>query len=665
MSRGQRWHAAAVAALVVVVSTLGSGPARGYLRPGVYELISVSSGGQQANDASSGVDGHSSLAMTPDGRFVVFASTATNLTSGGAKTGISAVDGEQLFVRDRVRHTTVLVSAPPVPADGKAQVCLDASDPAISDNGRYVVFSSSCQNLTPGQVDPTLSKDVFLHDMRTDSITRVSVAADGGLANGSSTEPTISANGRVVAFTSTSTNLAPMPCADDAYATAMCQVHNAVGGVATHVFVRDLATKKTTLVSQAMGGGAADGNSNEPSVSPDGRFVAFTSSADDLVSGDVNVCSLSLLDLPSCPDVFLRDLQKNRTELISVSLNGGPGNNMSGRTGNRRTMAISADDRFVAFNSHATDLVPNASVGDSTYVRDRRLGRTTRVSVDSSGQSGSGAPFSLSRNGRYVAMDATASQYQCQDSQRPGLITVHDNLTGALDVVGWITADGKPNNCKQYYNTYGGPISSNGRYVALFSTASNFVNGDTNEKSDAFVADRGTDLAVGALVRSGALSVAGEPGFRSSGLLHRVDDAADVGETQSDIGLDLIGASLAYRQATSDLFVRIQVAKMPLFALASPFVRYGVNFSVGGADYALRIGKSVGGATFELLRRTGPTWIRVCDVAGGYGTTGQEVVAVIPLAAIGAQDGAKLTNLRADSEVAAGPTTSIVDEIRL
>jgi len=144
--------------------------------------------------------------------------------------------------------------------------------------------------------------------------------------------------------------------------------------------------------------------------------------------------------------------------------------------------------------------------------------------------------------------------------------------------------------------------------------------------------------------------------------------AADVG-TAAALGLDLIGASLAYRPETSDLFVRIQVAQMPLFPLASPFVVYGFDFVAGGTSYELRIGKSGPGATFGLYRHTPSGWTHVRDLAGGYGTTGQEVVAALPLTAIGASDGARLTDVRAFTALAPlgldGEAVNRTDEISL
>ena len=665
----------------VSASTITPGPASAaYFRSGVNERISVSSSGAQANDSSpNGTQSGESIAMTPDGRFVVFVSTATNLTSDGVKTGtvIDQLAGNLLYVRDRLRHTTVLASPQPtLDSTGKLQYCTNATEPAISDNGRYVVFTSSCQLLTPGHVDPNLNSDIFVNDLKTGTITRVSVANDGTSGNGGSSEPTISGDGHVVVFTSTSTNLTPMPCAGDAYAQAMCTAAKQIAIGQQQVYARNLVTKTTVLVSQSLDGGVANGKSADPMVSPDGRFVEFMSVADDIVANDHNICNPAGYGEPSCPDVFLRDLKTKKSELISVALDGGPGNNESGWMASRRPQAISDDDRYVAFYSQATNLVPDGRTS-GTYVRDRRLGRTSRVSVDSTGQPVGGADFNLSRSGRYVTMDAEYGPVTCPprnpptdlSSNSPGLVTVHDNVTGGLDVIGWQTADGKPNNCKQYYNVFGGPTSADGRVVAFYTVANNLVKGDTNDKSDAFVRLRGTPLGVGGLAASGSLSVAGSSAFERTGVASAGDMVADVGTAAGALGLDLIGASLAYRPETSDLFVRIQVAQMPLFPLASPFVVYGFDFVAGGTSYELRIGKSGLGATFGLYRHTPSGWTHVRDLAGGYGTTGQEVVAALPLTAIGASDGARLTDVRAFTALAPlgldGEAVNRTDEISL
>lgn len=677
MSRARRLAAFGGVLVFASVSTAMPGPAGAYLRPGVNERISVSSNGTQANGSSPNAYGAlGTMDMTPDGRFVVFVSTATNLTPDGIKVGgvIDPLIGNQVFLRDRLRGTTVLASPAPTVVGGKTQYCTDAKDPAISDNGRYVVFSSSCQFLTPGQVDTNLDADVFIHDMKAGTISRVSVATGGGLSNGSSTGPTISADGRMVAFTSSATNLTPMPCASDPTAQAICTERKLVAGSGLQVFVRDVVAKTTTLASQSLDGGVADGNSQDATISPDGHYVEFTSSGNDVTADDQDLCNPAY-GTPSCPDVYLRDLKKKRTELISVALGGGPGDNESGMTG-RRPQAISADDRYVAFRSSATDLVPNGRLGgESTYVRDRRLGRTTRVSVDSTGQPVSGSAFNMSRNGRYVTMDSEYGPVTCPPinppsdltSNSPGLVTVYDSETGGQDIVGWMTADGTPNNCKQYYNVFGGPISADGRIVAFYTTANNLVKGDTNNKSDAFVRDRGKPLGVGGLAASGVLSVAGAAAFSRNGVVSAADIAADVGTAQASLGLDLIRASLAYRPETADLFMRLDVAQMPQFALASPAVVYGVDFAVDARSYEVRIGKSGLDATFALFRRTSSGWAHVRDIRGGYGTTGQQVVAALPLAAIGADHGGRLVDVRAFTALMPTPADIVerMDEIAL
>jgi len=315
MNRAVRLVALGGALLAAAASSVTPGQAA-YYRSGVNERISVSTGGVQGNDDSPNMlHSGESLAMTPDGRFVVFASKATNLTADGAKTNIF---GEQLYLRDRLRHTTVLASPEPVTVGDKTQYCTDATEPAISDDGRYVVFTSSCQFLTPGKIDLNLNTDVFVHDMKTGALTRASVANDGSVSNGASDEPTISADGHVVVFTSSATNLTPMPCASDAYAQAMCEERTLVTTGQLQVYARNLVTKTTVLVSQSTDGGVADGNSKDATVSPDGRFVEFMSVADDIVGNDHNICNPAGYGEPSCPDVYLRDLKTKFADIPGI-----------------------------------------------------------------------------------------------------------------------------------------------------------------------------------------------------------------------------------------------------------------------------------------------------------------------------------------------------------
>ena len=228
----------------------------------VTELVSVATGGAQGNDTST------EASISADARFVAFWSDASNLV-GGDTNGV-----EDVFVRDRQTGTTELVSV----ATGGTQGNARSRYPSISSDGRFVVFWSDASNLVAG--DTNGSADVFVRDRLSGTTERVSLAAGGAQGNADSLGPSISASGRFVAFWSLATNLV----AGDTNAW-------------NDVFVRDRQSATTERVSVATGGAQGDFNSYDPSISADGRFVAFESGATNLVAGDTN----------GSFDVFLRD----------------------------------------------------------------------------------------------------------------------------------------------------------------------------------------------------------------------------------------------------------------------------------------------------------------------------------------------------------------------
>src|SRR5436190_13424645 len=253
-------------------------------------LVSVSSLGEPAN-ADSG-----NPSLSADGRYVAFVSYATNLDPSG-------VGG--IFVRDRKTGTTQSAA----PASGSTQPI----QPSISADGRFVAFA-----------DPDRFGDgnIYLHNMRSDTTRVVTVGVDGIPAGGRSQNPSLSANGRFVAFSSGATNLTRRkPIA------------------ARNEFVRDMKTKRTQQVNVSSTGKTGNGYCHHPSISADGRFVAYESRATNLVKGAHGY------------NIYVRDLQQHRTILASLS--------SSGRRANRGShkAAISADGRYVAFASRATNLV--------------------------------------------------------------------------------------------------------------------------------------------------------------------------------------------------------------------------------------------------------------------------------------------------------------------
>jgi WD40-like Beta Propeller Repeat len=206
----------------------------------------------------------------------------------------------------------------------------DSSVSSISGDGRYVAFYSNASNLVRG--DTNNKYDAFVHDRRTGKTSRVSVRSNGNQANGQTWSAEISGNGRYVAFYSRASNLVRGDTNDGADA-----------------FVHDRQTKATRRVSVNSNENQGNRASYFPSISKDGRYVAFFSGASNLVRGDTN----------SRFDVFVRDRQTGTTRRVSVSSNGDQGNRVSGWP------AISADARHVAFQSNASNLVPGDT--NNTY----------------------------------------------------------------------------------------------------------------------------------------------------------------------------------------------------------------------------------------------------------------------------------------------------------
>ncbi|WP_052120677.1 beta strand repeat-containing protein [Inquilinus limosus] len=382
--------------------------------------ISVDNGGTSANNIAT------NATMSADGRYVVFQSTATNLV-GGDVNGFFDV-----FLRDTVTGTTTLIST----ATGGTQGNNVSSLPLITDDGRYVVFTSIATNLVGGDTNAVL--DVFMRDTSTGVTTRVSTASDGSQANGASQNIDITGDGRFVSFQSTATNLvggdsnglsdvfvknlqtgvtARVSVANDGsqgngtslvgrlsddgnrvsfVSTSSNLTANDSNGATTDVFVRDIGTGTTTLVSAALGGGSGNAQSSGATISGNGRYVVFQSDATNLVASDTN----------GTTDIFLRDLQTNTTTVVSTATDGTQGNDLSTQA------VVSADGRYVVFLSNASNLVQGDTNGvRDIFLKDMLTGNVTRLSVAFDGSQLndlSNTPW-ISADGHYVTFQSQAT----------------------------------------------------------------------------------------------------------------------------------------------------------------------------------------------------------------------------------------------------------------
>jgi len=364
-----------------------------------------------------------------------------------------------VFVHDGKNKTTDLVSVTTSGMQGDN----DSTRPSISADGRFVAFDSSATNLVPGDTNSSL--DVFLRDRTAGTTIRISVASDGSQGDASSFSPAISANGRFVTYVSDASNLV----AGDTNNTR-------------DIFVYDRKLKTTERESVDSHGMQGNSSSTTSAISATGRFVAFGSFSSNLVPGDVN----------GTLDVFVRDRKKGKTRLVSVATDGTQGDNFS------FDPAINADGHLVAFASDATTLVPGDTNGvRDIFIHDSLAGTTERVSVDSQGNQANGQSDGpgvrggtafgpdISADGRLVTFDSVASNLVVGDTNtcepffpNPGDcpdIFVHDRQGGATVRVSVSTGGDQGNDAST-----DPAISEDGLSVAFFSLASNLVKNDTN-----------------------------------------------------------------------------------------------------------------------------------------------------------------------------------------
>jgi Tol biopolymer transport system component len=443
---------------------------------GTTTLVSVNTDGEKGNDDSK------YPSISEDGRYVAFHSSATNLVQGDTNVFCDTDYDEQyddncedIFVHDRQTGVTTRVSVASDGTEGNAW----SVQPSISGNGRFVAFRSGASNLV--EDDTNHSSDSFVHDRVTGETTRVSVASDGAQASSGSLVFSISTSGRYVAFTSFADDLV---AGDDNYAY--------------DVFVRDRDAGETTRVSVDSDGAEGDDHSWGGGISADGRYVAFYSDATDLVEGDTNNFCDSDNDgvyEDNCTDVFVHDRQTGDTTRVSVSSDGTQGN------GSSWWISISGDGRYVAFTSYASNLVTgdtnnfcdydNDSIYDDNctdiFVHDRETGETTLVSVASDGAQAnysSSAP-SISGDGRYVTFGSFASNLVESDTNGVRDIFIHDRQTGQTERVS-VGSDGSQAN----YLSRDACISGDGHHVSFSSQATTLVEGETGIDHDIFVHHR-------------------------------------------------------------------------------------------------------------------------------------------------------------------------------
>ncbi|MGH9038544.1 MAG: TolB family protein [Acidimicrobiia bacterium] len=357
-----------------------------------------------------------------------------------------------VFVYDRATGTTERVSL----ADDDTEADGQSQRPTLSTDGRYVAFWSDATNLVTGDTNDVA--DVFVVDRVDGLVRRVSVGPGGVQANGESVRPVISGDGATVAFESAARNLTPKDVIGRGTDT----------NAARDIFVHDLANDETTRVSVASDGTQGAGESLRPSMSADGRFVAFQSEA-VFDSADTN----------KARDVFVHDRESGTTTRVSLSGSEAQGD------GGSFSPSLSADGRYVAFWSNAANLVgADDNAASDVFVRDLQDGITRRSSVTSDGVEGDGdsSDPSISPDGRWVAYWSAAANLVAGDSNGMRDVFLHDTQTAETIRVS-VATDGSEADA----DCYAPNVGSGGDLVAFDSEATTLVAGDSNPGSDIFL----------------------------------------------------------------------------------------------------------------------------------------------------------------------------------
>lgn len=349
----------------------------------------------------------------------------------------------------RVQLVSIRDTLQPFPAGGSG----DSRAPFVSSNGQYVLFASTADNLVvlsngaamPSAFPPVLN--VFLRDRTNGTTILVSANVDGSAGgNGDSVPTAISSDARYALFESSAGDL----------------VSSDTNG-ASDVFIRDLVGGATILVSANTNGLSGNGPSRNAAMTPDGRYIAFVSAANDLVAGDTN----------GIPDVFLRDRQAGQTKLVSV---GALSTSTSSPRGSSESPVITPDGRYVAFQSTATNLVPGVPASGDAYVRDLLTSNTiwasvgARLQVFTTFHTSNAICYNqqMTSDGQFVAYEASPNTGGALTS---GIILRYSLATGITDLID-TNAFGVNSAYEDFHSL---SMSPDGRFIAYIGN----TNGNT------------------------------------------------------------------------------------------------------------------------------------------------------------------------------------------
>ena len=411
--------------------------------------------------------------------------------------------------------TTITTKRVSIASDG-SQLNHKSELPIISGDGRFVAFSSRSPKLVLGDTNKT--PDVFVWERETGITERVSVGSTGEQAEGISYPTSISPDGRFVVFNSDAPNLVE----NDGVPTNLEE--------ALDVFVHDRETNETERISVNTKGDPAEfAPSFGGRITPDGRFVAFVSSAQNL----------DPLDSDIYPDIFVRDREEGTTEMVSLKSTG------EATPFTTLSPSISADGRFVAFDANDELTPDDTNRAADVFVRDRTLGTTTLVSVRTDGSVGrwGGVDPEITPDGRRVLF-LSHSKLVAADTNRAGDAYLRNLETGKTMLVSR-TYRGRVGNG----HSSPSDVSADGRYVLFVSKANNIVQGDTNGELDYFIYDRVEKTTVRVNVNNQGRQARGDKSFTTYATIS--DDGAWVAFESSAYNLVRNDTNNAY-----DVFLR-------------------------------------------------------------------------------------------------------------
>jgi len=539
------------------------------------ELASVNAHGVKADShSSSGV-------ISPDARYIAFSSLGRNLAPG------SSMGAHQIYLRDRETGTIERVSVNAAGEAGAAPGAFTRADseaPSMTPDARYVAFQSRATNLVATPDVNGSALDVYVRDRVTQTTERVSVDGAGVQLDGESLIPHISDDGRYIAFENFSLEVGDAlrfpPREDNVWKS--------------RVYIHDRDTGETVLVSIASDGAPANGDAMFNGMTPDGRFVVFSSDATNLVPHSVD------------PEV-LPDCNFSSEEGGLVCRDRGPWN---------------------------------------VYVHDRASGVTERASVTDAGEQGNGPSSGgfISDDGRSVVFLSGATNLVAGDTNGGADIFVHDRVMGTVERVSVSNSGG------QLSGQCGEPtrISADGRFPVFTCFGGGLMPDAPSDGIDVFVRDRGPVLGIGhltAIPDDMSLLVSGWATFSGEVLAEAADPGNDGQSTGDPPGGELTKAELVYRAERESLLARWHVDDLP--GGGAPGVMYGLGFEAGGASYEIRGAATTSDAPDFALYQCDPACIEMTPVEASYGDVGSQVWAVIPLDAFPAGPGDELASISA------------------